>query len=176
MHTKILGCTDKRFKPYVSRAIDYYGKYLIPNKRLYKNLSLTVKFNSKMDVYGTTSIVEYNNSNDPRVFLIQIHPGIGAREILSTLAHEMVHVKQFVYNEMNEDLNKWKTKKIDYTLMDYYSLPWELEAHGYEVGMMSKFATAEKLWEVFEGINNLDAPIAYKPIAWKTCQDDFSVL
>ena len=52
--------------------------------------------------------------------------------------------------------------------MDYYSLPWELEAHGYEVGMMSKFATAEKLWEVFEGINNLDAPIAYKPIAWKT--------
>ena len=45
---------------------------------------------------------------------------------LLTLAHEMVHVKQFVKKELNPQLTVWKGKRI--LTEDYYKMPHEREA------------------------------------------------
>jgi hypothetical protein len=79
----------------------------------------------------------------------------------------MVHVKQYVYGETNERLSRWKGQRVDSDTIDYWVQPWEIEAHGYEAGLFTKFAIKEKLWEIFEGVSNPDSDIEIQPIGWK---------
>jgi hypothetical protein len=88
-------------------------------------------------------------------------------EMATTLAHEMVHVKQYVYGETNEKLTRWKGERVDSDTIDYWVQPWEIEAHGYEAGLFTKFAIKEKLWEVFNGVQNPDSDIIPEPLGWK---------
>jgi hypothetical protein len=167
MQLSIVGCPDKeRFRPYVKRAAIFYAQELISSK-LRENIYLRIKFNSKIDVYGYASILEYNSSRKAREFEIELHPGIGAAEILKCLAHEMTHIKQYAYNETNETLTRWRGNRVDSDVVDYWNQPWEIEAYGMESGLFSKFAVKEKLWEVFFGIQNPDAPIEPEPLGWK---------
>ena len=167
MQLSIVGCPDKKhFRPYVKRAALFYAEQLISSK-LRENIYLRIKFNPKIDVYGYASILEYNNSRKAREFEIELHPGIGAAEILKCLAHEMTHIKQYAYNETNETLTRWRGHKVDSDVIDYWNQPWEIEAYGMESGLFSKFAVKEKLWEVFFGIQNPDAPIEPEPLGWK---------
>ena len=167
MQLSIVGCPDKKhFRPYVKRAALFYAEQLISPK-LRENIYLRIKFNPKIDVYGYASILEYNNSRKAREFEIELHPGIGAAEILKCLAHEMTHIKQYAYNETNETLTRWRGNKVDSDVVDYWNQPWEIEAYGMESGLFSKFAVKEKLWEVFFGIQNPDAPIEPEPLGWK---------
>jgi len=46
---------------------------------------------------------------------------------LSTLAHEMVHVKQFAKGELNSSLSQWKSNKYCENI-NYWEQPWEKEA------------------------------------------------
>jgi hypothetical protein len=167
MQLSIVGCPDKtHFRPYVKRAAIFYSKQLISSK-LRENIFLRIKFNPKIEAYGYASILEYNDSRKAREFEIELHPGIGAAEILKTLAHEMTHIKQYAYNETNETLTRWRGLKVDSDNMDYWVQPWEIEAHGMESGLFSKFAVKEKLWEVFNGIQNPDSPIVPEDLGWK---------
>jgi hypothetical protein len=166
MKLRIVNCPDKEFKPYVEKAIHFYGQNLI-SKRLLDNINLKVKFNPNLDVYGFASIEDHNASGKARDFLIEIHSWIGAREILKALAHEMVHIKQFAYDETNDTLSKWRGMKINSDDIDYYNHPWEIEAYGMDEGLFTKFAISEKLWEVFNEIGDPSAPIQKKKIGWK---------
>ena len=167
MQLSIVGCPDKKqFRPYVKRAVIFYAEQLIKPKLL-ENICLRIKFNPKLDAYGYAQILEYNSSKKAREFEIELHPGIGAAEILKCLAHEMTHIKQYVYGETNETLTRWTGIKIDSDNLDYWVQPWEIEAHGMESGLFTKFATKEKLWEVFTGIQNPDSPIIPESIGWK---------
>ena len=119
MKIKVRNCPDKDFKPYVERAALFYAKELIPNTRIRNNCTTIIRFDSKMVNYGSCGAEGYNTKDEPRTFLIEIHPGIGARDILETLAHEMVHVKQLIYHETNDDLSIWRGKRVNSDLMDY---------------------------------------------------------
>jgi hypothetical protein len=174
MKVRIINCPDKDFKPFVKRGVEFYAQNLIKSKRLRDNIHLKIKFNSKLTVWAFASIEDYNASNKAREFLIEIHPWIGAAEILKTLAHEMVHIKQFVHGETNETLSKWKGISIDADSLDYYHHPWELEAYSLETGLWTKLAVKEELWNVFEGISNPDAPIVKEKIKWKFLKDENS--
>ena len=166
MQLSIVGCPDKKlFRPYVKRAILFYAENLF-SKKMSENVFLQVKFNAELDVYGYASVEECNNSGKPREFLVEINSEIGAPDILKTIAHEMVHVKQFLYGETNESLTRWKGMKIS-SDTNYYCQPWEIEAHGMEVSLFSRFAIKEKLWDVFEGVNNPDGPVKQTDIGWK---------
>lgn len=166
MRLRIVKCPDKKlFRPYVKRAAIFYAEELM-SKSMLENIHLQIKFDPKLDVCGYASVEEYNFCGKPRQFLIEINPHIGAREILDTLAHEMVHVKQYAYMETNENLTRWKGEKISENL-DYYIQPWEIEAYGMAVGLFTKFAVKEKLWEVFKGIYDPNKPIKKVSIGWK---------
>ena len=63
-------------------------------------------------------------------------------EILKTLAHELVHVKQYVMGEL-----RWRDAGLLYkginhspdNLMEYFELPYEIEAYGREKGLLYGF-------------------------------------
>lgn len=172
MHVKVVNCPDKYFKPLVEKAVKFYAKELIPNTRIRNHCFTKVRFDAKITQYGYATIEEYNTRKQPREFLIEIHPGIGARYILETLAHEMVHIKQYINGETNETLSLWRGKKIDPDKIDYWEHPWEVDAYGREMGLLTKFAVQEALWEVLEGFKNPATPIVSEPIRWKVLQKD----
>jgi hypothetical protein len=167
MHIRIVNCPDPNFNKYIINSLNFYGKQLISSTRILNNIKVKIKFDNKLEVYALSSIEGCNASGKPRQFKIEIHPWIGAREILATLAHEMVHVKQYVYGEINDQLSCWRGAKVDSDTLDYYEHPWELDAYSREVGLFTKYAIHDKLWEIFEGISNPTAPIEFAEIKWK---------
>ena len=63
-----------------------------------------------------------------RVFTIDIQKDLSLRDFVTTVCHEMVHVKQYARNEMSAYGRKWKKKKVDCDTA-YFDLPWEKEAY-----------------------------------------------
>jgi glycosylphosphatidylinositol transamidase (GPIT) subunit GPI8 len=68
-------------------------------------------------------------------FEIDIKRTLRLRDMLTTLAHELVHVKQYVKKEMPDDI----------TQGDYWDRPHEIEAHGRELGLFIQWAEHSKL-------------------------------
>jgi hypothetical protein len=165
MKLSIVNCPDKnRFRPYVKRAAEFYAKELMTDKML-ENVFIRIRFKDCKDALGYAEIMEYNDSGKPREFEIELNSRVNGGEILRALAHEMVHVKQYVYCETNESLTRWKGSKV--TEGDYWEEPWEIEAYGREVGLFNKFAIQEKLWEVFKGLSCPLGEIKKEDIGWK---------
>lgn len=83
-----------------------------------------------------------------RDFEIEVDSSLTLRKMLETVAHEMVHVKQYARREMNDwsyqedKYYKWKDKFVPANT-DYWDLPWEIEANGREVGLFIRWAEKE---------------------------------
>ena len=159
------GHSDERFNEYVQRASQFYAEQLF-TKQLLRHLVITLKFNKHLDAFGYSSIEKRNTKGAAREFLIELHPYISGVEILKTLAHEFVHIKQYVEGDLNDSQTEWKGEAIDSDAVDYYSLPFEIDAFGKEVGLFTNFAKKEALWNVFEGVRDPDASISPEPIGW----------
>jgi hypothetical protein len=159
------GHSDERFNEYVQRASQFYAEQLF-HKQLLRHIVVTIKFNKHLDAFGYTSVEKRNSKGKAREFLIELHPYISGVEILKTLAHEFVHVKQYVEEELNEEQTEWNGQAIDSDAVDYYSLPWEIQAFGLEVGLFTNFAKKETLWNIFEGVRNPDTDVEPEPIGW----------
>lgn len=166
MKINIVGCPDKeRFRPYIKRATVFYANQLF-SKKLKENLQVKIKFDKNLKTWGEAEVEGHNDSNKPREFNITINPGIGARCILETLAHEMVHIKQYALMEINESLTRWRGTVVPEET-DYWFQPWEVEAHGLEGGLFTLFAMEEKLWDVFDNVKNPETVIEDIPLGWK---------
>jgi hypothetical protein len=112
-------------------AINYFADMLF-TKQMKKNITLRVTFTEHIKNFGETEITDYNCIGKPRSFNIIIKKDIGDDEILRTLSHEMVHIKQYVYGHLNEQMTYWRGKKVTEEQFSYFDSPWEKEAH--EIG------------------------------------------
>ena len=65
--------------------------------------------------------------------------------LLETLAHEMVHVKQYARRELKPRVDCWMGKTYNPKKVSYWDLPWEIEAHGRETGLFVRYCEANKL-------------------------------
>ena len=63
-----------------------------------------------------------------RDFEIEIANNLTLKDFVTTICHEMVHVKQYARGETDGYGKKWK-KKVIAAKTDYYDLPWEKEAY-----------------------------------------------
>jgi len=63
---------------------------------------------------------------------------------MESIAHEMVHLKQYATGEMYDtndpNIVQWKKKSIDLMKWHYWDRPWEIEAHGKELGLFIRWA------------------------------------
>lgn len=108
-------------------AVQFFADNLF-SKQMQRHLTLHFVFREKMRDYGQTIVNDYNDRNLPRDFIIEIKRNQPKEELYRTIAHEMVHVKQYVYNELNEQQNLWCGKKINSDEIPYHEQPWEIEA------------------------------------------------
>ena len=98
------------------------------------NINPTVEINfrrmSKDENYGYCCELEDSE------YEIDIKRTLNMRTMLMTLAHEMVHVKQYELGELAQGSE---------THIDYWDRPSEIEAHGREVGLFVRWAEKERL-------------------------------
>ena len=96
---------------------------------IHPNLEINFRRLSNDSNYGYACHVDGND------YEIEIKRSLCMREMLTTLAHELVHVKQYIRGEMPEKLSEG----------DYWDRPHEIEAHGRETGLFIRWAEQNKL-------------------------------
>ena len=162
MQVSVRGETNTGFRNTLKKAAQFYANELM-HINLVKNLYLTIYIVKKNKEYPDNGSCEWTDrSYNPREFAIYITEKLSKTGKLQTLAHEMVHLKQYAKNEMDgldhaTGIVKWKgvkfklnskmapahrkngKLKIQSAGADYYYLPWEVEAYGLEVGLSTYF-------------------------------------
>ena len=137
--------SNKAVRKMVEMASWYYAERLM-GKRLMGSLELTVnlKKNLLSKEGNEGSAIWDDDGVRPREFTIELDATVKIRNLLITLAHEMVHVKQWAKNEMYEYTNtmgmvRFKGEKIHLGETDYWDYPWEIEAYGKQLGLFVRF-------------------------------------
>lgn len=113
----------------VQSMIEFCIEKMMPRMQ---TLDIEVKLKKINDAMG------YCLCMDNRTFELEIGTNQRLRRIMETVAHEMVHVKQYARNELKPDY-QWQGKTVNPERVEYWDLPWEIEAHGREVGLFVRW-------------------------------------
>jgi len=132
MHIIINGVYRKN-KKILKSATEFYADKLI-SKRMQKNISVLLEHDNDLVKDNMGGFCEWIEENiRPRNFLISLNCKQPMDELLISLAHEMVHVKQFVSEELKHRIRNrtllWNNVVIDPDQYLYADLPWEVEAY-----------------------------------------------
>ena len=136
----------QRQKELVQSMVEFVQQKLMPRMH---NLEINVRITDfgKDNSYGYWLLTDDADTARPREFDVDININQKQRRLLETVAHEMVHVKQFARGELYESVaqgrHRWQGEWLSNrskSVMDYYDQPWEIEAHGREVGLFIRWA------------------------------------
>jgi len=115
-------------------------------KMLNLDIEIVIKSFGKDSNYGYCCPNDFGEC--PREFEIEVNKAMRLRRLLETIAHEMVHVKQFAKGELYESTrlgkHRWQGQWIDND-PEYWDRPWEIEAHGRECGLFVRWAESQGL-------------------------------
>jgi len=139
MDINITGRINAQTKRQFKEAVMYYVGRLMTSQML-KNITIDVSIrkNVENNDEGFCEVVGWNSLSKPRDFKVVIKKDESVRKMLMTLAHEIVHVKQYAVGELSENHASWRGKRINEDV-DYWESPWEIEAFGRERGLYTLF-------------------------------------
>jgi|TARA_R110000744_G_C19000638_1_gene521766 hypothetical protein len=154
---------DTKMRVAIYAMTEFAMSTLIPSTRLRNNLTINIHLKHHVEG-GEAMLSEFTNPKKPREFKVIVDQykaevdnydrtrtnNEWAHDILKTLAHELVHVKQYVMGELKPSNNGMVWKKTVYapdTLLDYFQTPYEIEAYGREKGLLLGFLVR---WEEIE--------------------------
>ena len=136
--------SNKLNRKLVKTAAWWYAEKLM-GKRLMSGLEININLSKTLiskDGNEGTAIWE-DESIRPKEFTIALDSTCNIRNILITLAHEMVHVKQWAKGEMYEyveqDMVRFNKTKFNLANINYWDYPWEIEAFGRQLGLFVRF-------------------------------------
>lgn len=113
----------KKEREMVEKVVVWTINKLMPRMRtLYIETEI-----KKIDVYGYCM-----EEDDNRTFTLTINKGLNLYDLVSTIIHEMIHVKQYARKELYNRHGKVMWKRKDYTGVNYADTPWEKEAYKLE--------------------------------------------
>ena len=142
-NAKLLSQEDLGYLKSLSKFI--MEKFFTEYKR--SNIRVTVVF--KKDLFKTSkmygSCIWEDQHHRPEEFTIEMEPQQKRQLLLNTLAHELVHVKQWAkgeYYQLQRENNvfKFNGERVDADKVDYWDQPWEIEAHGRAIGLVVQWA------------------------------------
>lgn len=133
----------------IIQAAYFYASILLTKKRAEK-IILYIDINP--NITDMASCVCEEDKQSPNEFTITIRGDDDDDDILRSLAHEMVHLKQHAKNELRTSLVlskggksktvvKWHGKTVRFTKNEdrYFDAPWEVEAYGREGSLYNRF-------------------------------------
>lgn len=116
-----------RQRELVESIAHYVIKKLMPRTT---TLDITIRLKTIHEAAG------YCLSYDRREFELEIKRDLKLADLLKTVAHELVHVKQYELGQLDHCAEEE---------FDYWDKPSEIEAHGREVGLFVTWAEQNKL-------------------------------
>ena len=146
---------DIKLKAAIYAMTEFAMARLVPSTRLRNNLTINLHLKHHV-TDGEAMISEFTNPNKPREFKVIIdHHRVEIDDfnrtltdtewvyaVLRILAHELVHIKQYVMGELKPCNNGFVFNKTVYspdTLDEYFDQPFEIEAYGREKGLVFTF-------------------------------------
>ena len=111
----------------VQETVEWCLKKLLPRHR---TIDVTVEI-KKIDAFGYCM----EEDDKGRTFTLTICKGLGLFDLVSTVCHEMVHLKQYARRELRNVNGKTMWKKKVYNNVNYWDAPWEKQAFKEEVGL-----------------------------------------
>ena len=146
MKISIKGGTKSQQK-HVRSLTKYCVKKLMPRMHSLE-FNIRLRDFGKDDAYGYCLATDDADLYRPREFNIDLNRKLRLRTLLETLAHEIVHVKQFARGELYQSSvtakHRWQGKWVSNNL-NYWDYPWEIEAHGREAGLFVRWCEAERI-------------------------------
>ena len=146
--------SNKDYRKLIESAAQYYAEKLV-GKRLLKTIKININLKRGMvkkdGAEGTCIWDDWEDlRKTPREFTIELDCGVTIRNILINLAHEMVHMKQWVKGDMYEYSNshmvRFMKKKYDMSEIAYWDYPWEIEAYGRQLGLFIRWCETVIRW------------------------------
>jgi len=118
------------------------GTRMVNSKNLILDIKLTKDLKQKEDAYGFCHVT--GNIGRPREFCIELDASLehDMEQLLTWLAHEFVHLKQFFRIELYDLVNgktQWKTKRYKLNNKSHLEAPWEKEAYRLETKLADEF-------------------------------------
>lgn len=144
MEIHVFGTKNKKLIRELTDAAEFYAGILF-DPRMARNIELDIEINKSLDVEGHCVCEE--EKKNPRFFTIELRNKRTDEDVFKTLAHEMVHVKQYAKNQLYKRFGLsrgavgiesvwegkcWRPKRAEHK---YFDSPWEVEAYGREVGL-----------------------------------------
>ena len=103
--------------------------------------SNNVNFHIKLVTMKNEATGYAGMGDNRKEYILDIDKNQTLRELISTICHEMVHVKQYWKKEMDGTGNyRWKDEVISADTL-YSKLPWEKEAYDLQ------YKLADAIWE-----------------------------
>lgn len=151
MQISVSGLRSKKYTRLMARAAEFYASLLI-TKRMAETVDLRIVCKNKLDDNAEGYCQFISKDIGYREFEIEIEKNKPIEELLQVLAHEMVHLKQFATKELSNNLvpaniSRWQGKNINEDLVNYWDLPWEIEAHGREKGLFYRFLDSYDIYK-----------------------------
>ena len=142
---------SKRQKELAESMVVFCQKKLMP-KMYNLEINMHIKEFGKDENCGYAWPADDAHVSRPREFNIEVNRNQKLRQMLETIAHEMVHVKQFARGELYESTNKkahrwqgiWMSNRSK-NVKDYWDNPWEIEAFGRQLGLFIRWAEENDL-------------------------------
>jgi len=149
MNIKVYKCSDEELRYEIreltSRALEFMFK---KRKKLLNNIHISIKIDGeetrKENAHGLCTWTD--QIYRPKRFSIVISDTLSKKMFKKTLLHELVHVKQYIINELKDCYSgqiKWKKKIYEDTqdFFEYVNTPWEKQAYSMSEKLYKKLCT-----------------------------------
>ena len=103
-----------------------------------RTLNLTFSIKSLKSLYGQLEQLD----DTRREFSVVLDKNVDTKDLIRTVIHEMVHIKQYIRKEMDSEIvgsrMRWKSKTYPYDIK-YDDMPWEKEANRLETNYGNEY-------------------------------------
>ena len=145
IEVRVNGCSKNRQLGRIIRdSTQFFIKKLMPRKRRLKVIVQIV--NNLLEnegIHGDCLADDFDVNHRHYEFIIRLdYDPNDTQLMISTLAHELSHVKQYATGQLRYDYSSsnvsiWEGKKYNSDEIDYDDLPWEIDALKSERALMS---------------------------------------
>jgi len=141
MYLDVKGFSRKQERIVTDATLFFINKLIHPNTLRVLELTIVRK---KIWADG---FCQYEDSNiRPRSFILEISNQLEGEELIKTIAHELVHVKQYVKGELKERhkpnyYHMWHKELVIVNDDNFYDVPWEVEARKFESDLYNLYVS-----------------------------------
>lgn len=143
MQISVSGTRSVRRKKILAQATEHFCSVLLGHK-FYSKISVDIVIKRKLEEDLEGCCIYSWASKTRKHFVIELLYFKDIRKMLSKLAHECTHVKQYALGELDNDTSHrgktiWMKTVVDERVVSYWDQPWEIEAFDREFDLVISF-------------------------------------